>query len=171
MIEKFNLSFILMFPMIAESDEKWSDYFGNHMDALVNGYSGDINKPWLDKHVFVKFDTSKLEVLNIGKLLKNENFERNDTVLIDDGYYDIYAMRIPEQYLAEYYIIKSNDFYNISSELKHKIMRFWEVDISSSIGSALFYKHKHDAMDRKIDKEMVDEEIYIDETFGLIVHE
>lgn len=157
-----------MFPMVASDNENWQSYFKNYEKSLVNGYSGDINRPWLDKHIIVKFDSDKLTTLNVDELARNENFYKTNTCMINKKYYDLYAMMIPDEYLEEYELIKDGDYFNITAKLKHKIIRFWDIDINSEFAMSFFVKHKNDIVPKNIKEEIVEEETYINKYFKVI---
>jgi len=146
--ETLNSSLLFLLPLVAEKGETWLDYTGaknlysTRDDSFVNGYNIDINKPWLDRHIFLLFEAAIDLDLPLSKLRRNENFKSKYTVKINKVFYVIYAYRIPDEKEKSYRHILDGDYRHISGDDKADIISFWEEGVDSLLFHSLYRSDK-----------------------------
>lgn len=101
--------------------------------GFVGLYFNDINRPYLDKHVFLLFSFDSLSSESIdrwSKLKKLKCVYSTRTVKIKGKMYDIFTFPIINQTIRN--IINHN--YILSDEQKIRIFKFWEfkdIDVNN----------------------------------------
>lgn len=136
--ENFNLSLYLLFPMIAKNGERWNSYFHRTLDSLINGYIGDINKPWLDNNIILVFDYAKIPSEHIDEFITNENFMSKYTFNMDKKRYIAFNFKIPNEFSRQLELIKELHYTSLDHATKIKLLSFWKLDHTSNLYNTLF---------------------------------
>jgi len=162
--EKLNISLLTLLPLIAKQDEIWTKYTGEVKMSdikgnFVNGYYADINKPWLDNHVFLLFETSKNPTFDMKELEENENFTTKYPLKIRDKFYMVYAFEIPFDNRFDYEEIMTGNYNRMHSDAKAQIIKFWLASPDTQL-----FKNLYDTKSTygKVTDEMIEEEDYFD---------
>lgn len=157
--ENYNMSLFLLLPLVAEEGRKADYYIKKYLESLVDGYSQDINKPWLDCHISIVFDYELMDEVDIVELSANGNFATKTSYLIHDKYVCSYALKIPDEHYDEYAYILRQDYSKVSTDTKNAILSFWGMSYGSKVFNELFTE-KETYID--ITKEILPEENYIE---------
>jgi len=128
--EKTNLSLIYLLPLVAETDDKWyafkNEYIPqSNINTLINGYRADINKPWLDKHVFLMFESAADKNFDIEILRSKRNFHSMYNYRLNKKFYNIVVFTVPKEYKEVYDNIIEDQTGLIPIEVKKRILSFW----------------------------------------------
>lgn len=161
--EKYNLSLFLLLPLVTTEEKTYIDYIGDELDSLENGYSNDINLPYLDNEVFLLFNPEKMRSIPIRKLEFN-GFRLEKDVRINGNFYVKYALSIDSAYLNEKELIMDNKYFELSNEIKSKIMKFWDANANTRLYNALYVK-AIEPIDIK--SEITKEEDYLEQRYIL----
>ena len=161
--EKYNLSLFLLLPLVTTEDKTYIDYIGDELDSLENGYSSDINLPYLDNEVFLLFNPNKMKSIPVRKLEFN-GFRLEKDVRINGNFYIKYALSIDNAYLNEKELIMDNKYFELSNEIKSKIMKFWNANANTKLYDALYVK-AIEPIDIK--NEITKEEDYLEQRYIL----
>lgn len=140
-INKLNLSLLTLLPLSIESPSTYTKLLGKSLDALVNGFSGDINRPWLDNHAIVVFDPEKMNTYRVDSLLESKNHTMSKIINIDGRPLLIHALKIDEEYRKDSILIRSNRFSELRTSVKIRILSFWKQNESSDLYKVLFSKN------------------------------
>jgi len=144
--ETINTSLLFLLPLVARENENYLDYtqasnlFSKRDDSFINGYNKDINKPWLDRHVFLLFNAAIDPMLSQYWLKSNENYTSNYAIRKDGIFYQIYSYRIPDKYEDDYKKIIEGQYKDISDETKAVIINFWETNTNSLLFNSMYGK-------------------------------
>jgi hypothetical protein len=142
--KKLNMSLLCVLPLIAKSNEKYTSYIepGFENDEVVSfedAYSSDINRPWLDEHLLMVYNTENQTPYSIMKTLENnENFIQEYVYRFDGKFYTIYAYKIPFEFEREYKLISDGKYSRLSRDTKIRILTFWSAMADSILFSILF---------------------------------
>lgn len=154
--EDYNLSLLLLMPLVADEGLTYEHYINkNNIDALIDGYFSDINKPWLDRHLLIAFDCELMDTSEIKEMLKCSNYDAKSSYLIDDKYIRSYALKVPEWFEDEYELIAQNKYTQLSFETKQMILLFWQLTNNSLLYKILFGIHSETV---DVQSEMIKEE-------------
>ena len=152
-------------PFLFNNKEIFCDEYG-----FINAYSSDINRPYLDNHVFILFEYDPSKYDHINKYVrKNKYFYDSKHIFINGVFYIEYIMVIIDN-KSLINNIKEGEFSSISTEDRFKIINFWK-DISYSYLKDLL-KDKFDLLEIKTLEERgetVGEEDIIEDTHGSLI--
>ena len=141
MIEgKYNLSLYLLLPLTSTRIYKYTDYLSNDIEALSNGYANDINAPQYDNHMFILLDPRYITEYRSKGLSGADSFVYMKEIKIADEFFMKYTLAIDDAYLENADMIRKNNYFNLSREVKDKIMNFWNADSTSNLYNALYVK-------------------------------
>ena len=128
--EKYTLSITYLLPLVAKANQEW--FMGRQkyiplsmIKTFVNGYSGDINKPWLDNHLFLLFESEYDKDFNPSTLRERSTFHSSYGYRIDKKFYTVFVFNLPKEYNDIYKDIKESKFDLIPRGLKKSIIEFW----------------------------------------------
>lgn len=161
-IEKFNLSLITLLPLVTEAPSNYKTLLGKYTKALVNGYSGDINRPWLDNHVILIFDPELMDTYRVNTLEELPTKRLSKLIRIDGQPVIIYALEIHPKYSTDLKLILANRFPELKASTKIRMLSFWQQDESSSLCKLLFSKNYNQ---NSISEELLQEETYISQEY------
>ena len=142
--DKLNFSLLFLLPLCSNDGEKWIHYtkelFPYKITGdFINGYAHDINKPYLDKSIFLVFKseaTSDMDEL----LIRKDSFLTRYSYRIDGEFFSIYALtpRVDSgEVRKDWDKILNGNYVSISTESKEKIIKFWGSVPNSNISLIL----------------------------------
>lgn len=140
-INKLNLSLLALLPLALESPTTYTKLLGESLSALMNGFSGDINRPWLDKHVIVVFDPEKMDTYRVNGLIKLKNHTMSKIVNIDKTPLLMHALKIDDEYQKDADLIRFNRFSELRTSVKIRILSFWKQNEDSDLYKVLFSRN------------------------------
>lgn len=109
-------------PFIFDSNKLFNDNY-----KFINAYVSDINRPYLDNHIFVLFEYDTVIYNSIDKCMKdNKYFYDNKLISINNVLYSEYIFVIPNEYKSVVHTIKDGYYNIITSDSKEKIISFWK---------------------------------------------
>jgi hypothetical protein len=111
-------SFIL--PFIFEKKDILFNKYG-----FVNAFLEDINKPWLDNHIFILYETCSISSSIEDNMKKNPYYYDTKQIVIDNKYYDEYIFVIPPEIKTIVDAFKQFSYNVLTAENKIKILKFW----------------------------------------------
>lgn len=165
--EKINLSLLCLLPLIAKEKEVYLDYIDGDLyknrnsGSFINGYYSDINRPWLNSHVFLMYETVSQTPLKIMTLLEsNENFINQSSYRIANAFYNVYTFSISIEHKRDYDLMIKGEYSKISYENKIKILLFWNLTVNSILFKGLFPQYDKETLD-KFNEESIGEKDYI----------
>lgn len=142
--EKLNFSLLFLLPLCSEKNEKWKSYTAELYPykiegSLVNAFAKDINKPWLDNHVFLVFDKSDNDEAIDEMLVIKDSFVTKYDYRIDGKFYSIYAFSATSSKIIskDYDNIMNGDYVSISVDSKERIKSFWGAAANSNVSLIL----------------------------------
>lgn len=155
-----NLSLYLLLPLTTKEELTAEDYLKGYENALMNAFNYDINKPYLDEHIHLVFDTSMFRTSNVETITNDKKQEYISNYRISGIFVKSYALRIEKDYLDSRTLILENKIFSLRYDIKIKIFKFWNLKADSDLFKLLFVEPK---LITKIDKEILPEEDYIEE--------
>lgn len=141
-------SYVFLTPML-ELDPVYA-----RRDLIINSYLADTKLPNLQEHIFVQYfyDTKANSMSRLETWLKkHECFSGNYD---PDKYSTIYYFKVPEKYKLDYYCILNGKYSQISKELKHKILKFFNASVENDL-----YKILHKDANYKL---LLEEKLKVD---------
>lgn len=156
---------LLLLPLAFESKIDNIRAFGRDASALINGYAGDINRPWLDKHVIVVFDPERLDSTSINSFKNNAEVSLSRNIRIDKVNVHIEALKIKEKYESELKLIMLGRYIDLKIETKVKILSFWHQGDESDLFRILFSKNYSQ---NKLAAELLPEEDFIPQDYIIV---
>ena len=164
-INKLNLSLLTLLPLTFTEHTTFTKLFKGNTDALINGFSGDINRPWLDNHVIVLFDPEMMDTYRVNGLKDLKNHTMSKIVRIDKTPLLMHAIKIHEEFDKDAVLIRANRFSELRSSLKIRILSFWKQNEESDLYKVLFSKNYSD---NSIAKELMPEEDYASQAYVIL---
>ena len=165
-IDNYNLSLLLLLPLISNDGEDYTLYIPRSEEqSLYNGYSCDVNRPWLLNHLIVLFDSEKRNTLKLDRIDGNPAKINYADICISDSFYGMYTFQMPDEYKQECELIRSNRPNELSLDVKLKILTFWRTNATSKLFSTLFHAGKPDI---NIQAEEMPEETYIPQKYVIL---
>ena len=157
---KLNKSMVFLTPMIANG-RRFEFFYGNVINFknspfFINCYYKDINKPWLNEHIFLVY---KL-VLSKDFILLEQQLRRMPHWVTDYSYiqngcdYVIHVFKIPDEYKNDYLLFKQGLYSQLNNNYKIDILRFWKVSFDSKLCSYLL-KTKLTEKEREINTDKI----------------
>lgn len=108
-------------PFLFDSSKLFSNEY-----KFVNAYISDINRPYLDSHIFVLFEYDTNVHSNINNYMKkNRYLYDNKLISINNTLYQEYIFVIPNEYKNVIQTIKEGFYNDLSYKYKEKIIHFW----------------------------------------------
>jgi len=156
--EEYNLSLFLLLPLVSIEDKRAEDYLEGYSKALVNAFHYDINKPYLDNHIHIVFDTLLFREREVATIKDKSELEKISSYQLSGIYVKSYALRIAEEYSSSLELILKNKAFNLAPEIKVKILKFWDMPVNSILFDTLYVNPKMD-----ISKEILPEEDYLED--------
>lgn len=151
-----NLATKFIVPLMFHKYPRFLNY-GNF--GFVNLYTADINRPYLDKHIFLVYETTSfVEQHNeLNEALRSHpNFHSKYGIKVNKKFYDVYAfVHDIGTFKSDIANILSGVGYIIPYKSKVKILKFWPYDIGSTEHQYLFDKT---AFRAEMDKIIIPEE-------------
>lgn len=138
--EEYSLSLFLLLPLAANENTNWDYYLERNINSLVNGYIGDVNRPYLDKHIILAFNLETLAEYKIKEIVSAENFVSYKESRINGIHIGLYSMEVSDKWNQDYLLILQNNYFNISNEAKKLIMSFWGFNSNSKLYNSLYVK-------------------------------
>lgn len=162
--ERINNSLLFLLPLVSKEGEKWQTYLGpgnfkKQETSFINGFSSDINKPWLDEHIFLVFNSDIKKEFDLAFIERNVNFTSMYNYKIKDKFYTIYALRVPTDYKKELELIKQGRCNKIDGKLKSKMTSFWSAQSNGYLSINI---HSNDNRVLDISNDIIDEKDYIE---------
>jgi len=122
--------------------QKYSRFLNYTNFGFVNLYTADINRPYLDKHVFLVYETTA----NVGQynelnetLKAHPNFYSKYGIRLDKKFYEVYAFLYDiGEYKSAIVEILSGTGCLLPYQTKVKILKFWPYKIDSKEHEYLF---------------------------------
>ena len=114
------ISTTFILPMLFDNKDFLYNKYG-----FINVFIEDINKPWLDNHIFILYNSSGIPTVLEKEFKANKYYYDTKHIVIDNVFYNEYIFTIPPEYK---YIIKSfkgTCHNNLITEDKIKILKFW----------------------------------------------
>ena len=141
--EQTTHSTIYLLPLIAEDNEIWASYNGEvilhkSITNFINVYNKDINKPWLDSHIFILFKSGYDGEFDRTSLKKKKNYSTNYSYRIKGEFYDVYVFSVPNEFKYSYNTILEGNVSLLIENVKKKILRFWIKNEKSHIYTMLY---------------------------------
>jgi len=163
--DNYNLSLFLLLPLTTE-ESKAENYLEGYETALMNAFNHDINKPYLDNHIHLVFDTSMFRTIEVDSITKDKKQDMISHYRISGVFVKSYAIKIKDEYLSSKNLILDNKIFNLRYDIKIKIFKFWNLKADSKLFKVLFEEGnpKED-----ITKEVLPEEDYIEDDFDLSI--
>lgn len=131
-----------------------------HKYGFVNAFLEDINKPWLDNHIFILFKTCSISSSIENELKSNKYYYDTKQIVIDNISYDEYIFTIPTEYKKVINSFKTFSYDVLTTEDKIKILKFWDcfdfAHINELLNTNIEYKPLKE-------KEIIPEEDPLDE--------
>lgn len=116
------LSTRYILPFLFEEKELFCDKY-----CFVNAYIGDINRPYLDNHIFLLFEYNTEVYDKVNNTIKsNKYYFDTKFITIDNILYLEYIFVIPPINAEAIKVIKDGYYTNLSSETKLIIISFWK---------------------------------------------
>ena len=141
--EGLNLSFYLMVPLIFDKYEDWWSLLKEDCHSIHNGYIYDKNTPSLE-HIFkIAIDTEMSSKMEVERFSANENYKSKYTGRFSNKedepiFLDLYSFSINEKCMDVYEKIKLNKYFEIDTEIKKRILSFWNSTVNSNLYNSLF---------------------------------
>lgn len=148
---------MFLLPLILDSKDILFKYYG-----FINAFIEDINRPWLDNHIFILYKVSSVSNTIQEEFKKNKWYYDTKNIIIDGEYYEEYIFVVKPE-LKEIVNNFKNYSYNIlTTDDKIKILKFWNCFDFDHIYSLLSEDNepKNLIEDRK---EIIPEEDSLDE--------
>lgn len=114
----FTTTFVL--PFILKNKTIITNYYG-----FINAFVEDINKPWLDNHIFILYKTSSIIPSLEKEFKQNKYYYDTQNIVIDNVFYTKFIFIIPKEYKILIKGLKDNKLTNILPSDKLKILKFW----------------------------------------------
>lgn len=111
-------SFIL--PFIFEKKDVLFNKYG-----FINAFLEDINKPWLNNHIFILYESSSISSSIENDMKKNKYYYDTYQIVIDNHFYDEYVFIIPPEIKITVDSFKQFSYNVLSADKKIKILKFW----------------------------------------------
>ena len=162
----YNLSMFLLLPLISTKELKFEDVIGEYSGALINGFYADKNKPNLDNHIHLVFETSKFKSAEVNNIIELNQLEHISGYRMSGIFVQSYALRISNEYETSMNLILKGKTNLLSNEVKMKIAEFWDLNARTDIFKSLFDKNI-ELVDTR--KEILPEEDYIDKDENVFV--
>jgi hypothetical protein len=157
--EEYNLSLYLLLPLLSSDETSAETYLEGYSHALINAFSYDINKPYLDNHVHLVFDNSMYREKDVPTIVKSSFLDHISHYRISGVFVKSYAMRLSEEYQLSIKLILDNKVSELPYAVKIKIFKFWDLNANSNLFKILF---ENEPLKSDISKEILIEEDYID---------
>ena len=161
-INELNLSILTLLPLAIEGNTTYKELLNGNLNALVNGYSGDINRPWLDDHVILVFDPEKMNTYRVNNLERLKNNTISKSILIENVPLLIHAIKILDEYHKDSILIRSNRFSELRTSIKIRILSFWRQNENSDLYKVLFSR---DYSNNSISEEIIPEESFVSQKY------
>ncbi len=149
---ELNSSLYLLLPLAVDENQTAETIIGKYSNALIDGFSMDINKPWIDNAVHIAFDREKYRDKSISQIEKQERFNRRSLYRIENKFYEVYSIELNDDYKFQIELILKGKSFLIDEETKAKIMEFWDAPAKSKVFRIL-YKESNE--DKAIDAEII----------------
>lgn len=111
-------SFIL--PLMFDNKDILFSKYG-----FVNAFLEDINRPWLDNHIFILYKTCSISSSIEDDMKKNKYYYDTYQIVIDNQFYNEYVFIIPPEIKITVDSFKQFSYNVLSAENKMKILKFW----------------------------------------------
>jgi hypothetical protein len=157
--EDCNLSMFLLLPLISVDDITAEDIIGGYEDALMNSFSYDINKPYLDDHIHLVFDNSMFKEKDVEPITKRDELCYISHYRLSGVYVKVYALKISDEFELSKRLIMNNDISSLMPEVKAKIFKFWNTSGRTNLFDILYNEKPSD---KEVSKEILPEEDYIE---------
>lgn len=158
--DDYNMSLLLLLPLVSIEFTKAEQLLEGYDKAFINGFSSDINKPFIDKHVHLVFDNSMYKEKDVETLISLEQLEYIASYRMSGVFVKSYALRLDDGYSLSIKKILEGNCSDLSSDIKHKIITFWNAPADSALFNALYGK----GCELDPNKDVLPEEDYIDKT-------
>lgn len=112
-------SFIL--PLILKNKDVLFNKYG-----FINAFLEDVNRPWLDNHIFILYKTSSISDSIEDEMRANEYYYDTKSLKINNEFYQEYIFIVPSQYKELIRDFKELSYTNLTTEDKIKILQFWD---------------------------------------------
>ena len=162
--DNYNLSLFLLLPLATE-EGKAEDYLDGYESALMNAFHYDINKPYLDNHIHLVFDTSMFRTIEVNTITNDNKQDKISHYRISGVFVRSYAIKIKEEYLSSRDLILEDKIFNLQYEIKIKIFKFWDLKADSKLFKVLFEEPKEST---NIKTEILPEEDYVEDDFDYL---
>ena len=146
-------SFIL--PLIFDNKDVLFSKYG-----FINAFLEDVNRPWLDNHIFVLYKTCSIASSIKNDMMKNPYYYDTYQVVIDNQFYDEYVFVVPSEHKNTVNGFKEFSYNILTAEDKIKILKFWDCFDFEHIYKLLNNDHEFHALEGI---EVIPEEDPIDE--------
>lgn len=125
--------------------------------GFINAFAADINRPWLENHIFVlfKYDINKIDAIDT-ELMNHECFYDKKNIMIDKMLYTEYMFIVNNPTIN---IILNGEVSSLSFDSKQKIVLFWNLyfDINYNDVRDLFNNPLHSREEKLKDTEVIPE--------------
>ena len=140
---KLNKTMVFLTPMIAEGRK--SDFFFSKTKSFsespffINAYHTDINKPWLNNHIFLvyKMTLTRDFILLEQQLRKIPNWVSDYSYIQGSIDLIVHVFKVPEEHSANLEYFKQGLYSKLDNNFKIEILRFWNVSFDSKLCSYL----------------------------------
>ena len=157
--ENYKLSLFLLLPLLSTDNSTAETYLGGYLHALIDAFSFDINKPYLDNHVHLVFDNSMYIEKDVPTIANSRFLDHISHYRMSGVFVKSYAMKISDEYQSSKKIILENKVSKLPYATKIKIFKFWDLTATSNLFKILF---EEEPVIEDISKEILPEEDYID---------
>lgn len=179
--EKFNKATLFLLPLIADNHNSTKFTLVDNIcrsrnnSPFVNAYISDINKPYLDKHLFIVYDNnaSSYNYLYMRRWLRTLRTYHNDYDIILNGKgYTVFAFTIDDKDYDEVKKIIEGLYSKLKEETKKKILAFWDAKYNSRLYSYMHHDSNKEILEQiDIEEEAIKEEDYIPSYFEELLDE
>ena len=159
-IDNYNLALLLLLPLCNPKITKADDYLNGYEGALIDGFSSDVNKPYIQECVHLVFETSKYISMKVDTLIGLDETEYISHYRLAGIWVESYALKIDSDYQSEYALICENKLEMLPMTTKLRILKFWDAKVSTKLYSALMGLAP---VMENVSKEVVMEEDYVED--------
>lgn len=121
--ENKTITTIFLLPLLFDNRKILYNKYG-----FVNAFIEDINRPWLDNHIFVLFKTSSISDSIEKDMRNNKYFYDVKQIVIDNNFYEEYIFIIPPEYKKSLETFKTISYNILTVEDKIKVLKFWGLE-------------------------------------------
>lgn len=118
-------------------------YISYESTGFVNAYMRDINRPFLDKHLFMVYESKSIsskEYYELENQMKGlPDYYCMYTYRIDTKFYKVFVYAIGTVYWnSDVASLLQNEWHQVSYQSRLKILKYWGLTISSEEHKVLF---------------------------------